>query len=93
PGVAVGPYQLTTTSLALAASTSGSITGDGQADSVDLLLGDNGSVRGRLLRADGSTPVAGLEVGVFFDSQSGLLGVKTDVTAADGSFEMTGVPA
>ena len=92
-GVAVGSWQLSASSLALAASASGALAGDGQEEVVDLILGDNGRVRGRLLRADGVTPVADLEVGVFFDSQSGALGVKTDVTAADGSFEMSGVPA
>ena len=45
-------------------------------------------VSGRLLRADGLTPVEGLVVNVFFDSQSGLLGVKSDVTGPDGSFTM-----
>jgi hypothetical protein len=70
----------------------GTIDADGEADTVNLTLGDSGTVRGRLLRADG-TPLPGIEAGVFFESQSGALGVATDVTAdPDGTFVMTGIP-
>ncbi|MCC5805059.1 MAG: carboxypeptidase regulatory-like domain-containing protein [Opitutales bacterium] len=90
--IAVGPYRLQVEALALAASHNGTITADGQADNADLTLGASGSVVGRLLRADGETPVEGLSVSLEFTPQSGALGVAVDTTDADGRFTMTGIP-
>ncbi len=90
--LAVGTYRLTATSVALGATFNGSIDADGEVDFVDLTLGASGTVRGRLLRADQISPVEGIEVVLFFESQSGLLGVASDVSDENGNFEMTGIP-
>jgi len=87
-----GTYRVSATLVALADSVNGTLTADGDADTVNLTLGDSGTVRGRLVRADGS-PLSGVAVGVFFDSQSGALGVATDISEVPtADFVMTGIP-
>ena len=91
-GVSVGDYQVKASSVALAASDAGAIDADDEVDSVTLTLSESGTVRGRLVRADGVAPVVGAVVGVFFDAPSGALGVAEDITDDQGGFEMLQVP-
>ena len=57
-----GGYLLTATSLSLAASLNGTLTAGDLTNSVTLKLGASGTLTGTIVRADGVTPVAGVEV-------------------------------
>ena len=58
----------------------------------DLLLTASGTVRGRVLREDGTTLAPGTEVSVEFPARSGLQGAILRVTGEDGTFESGPVP-
>jgi phage baseplate assembly protein gpV len=88
----VGGYRLTAASGSLAASVNGEILAAGEVDQVTLRLGDSGSVRGRVVRADGSTPVPDVEVLMTYASQSGNPGRVFVRTAADGGFVFANIP-
>ena len=90
--VALGPYALNATALALGASTNGTIAVDGQTDNVDLTLGACGAIQGRLVRADGLTSVPDIDVVVLFQSQSVLPGRSFVRSDADGRFAFGSVP-
>ena len=91
-GVALGAYRITVTSQALSATHNGSLTLDGQSDTVDLTLGSSGSVAGRVVRADGETPVPGIDLLLTFASQSGLPGRAVTRTDATGGFQVDQIP-
>jgi hypothetical protein len=88
----VGAYRLTASSGSLAASLNGEIGAEGELDDVTLRLGDSGSVRGRLVRADGVTPVADVEVLITYASQSGNPGRVFVRSSADGGFGFNNIP-
>ena len=90
--VAVGPYTLAAKAVALGISVGGNIGTNGQSDNVKLTLGSSGLVIGRLVRADGTNAVPGIDVTLAFNSQSGLPGIATDVTGPDGSFSFANIP-
>ena len=90
--VAVGPYTLSVKAVALGASGGGSIATHGEIDTVRLVLGASGSVIGRLLRADGSNVVAGVDAALTFASQSGLPGIAVARSDASGAFAFANVP-
>ena len=90
--VPVGPYRVTAASVSLAASQGGSIGEGGEVDEISLRLGDSGSVMGRVVRADGTTPVEGVEVLLSYASQTANPGrafVRSDV---GGGFTFTNIP-
>lgn len=90
--VPVTSYELRATSQALGARVNDAILASGQTNSHLMTLSQNGAVIGRLVRADGVTPVAGAEFLLQFMSGSGLPGRAFERTAADGSFEFRDIP-
>ncbi|MBN8246992.1 MAG: carboxypeptidase regulatory-like domain-containing protein, partial [Verrucomicrobia bacterium] len=90
--VPVADYRLTASSVSLAASVSGTISVGGERDEVTLRLGSSGSVVGRLVRADGVTPVGGIDVLIVYASQSANPGRAFIRTGADGRFAFANVP-
>lgn len=90
--VAYGSYRVTAASQSLAAGTNGVISAPGQIREHTLRLGDSGSLRGRIVRADGVTPVSGEDVVIEYDSQSENPGRAFFRTASDGQFEFPGIP-
>lgn len=90
--VPVGDYRLAVASVSLAASRNDSIDAGGEVDSVTLRLGDSGALLGRLVRADGVSPVAGVDVLVTYASQSANPGRAFDRTDAQGLFDLTDIP-
>jgi hypothetical protein len=90
--IPVGPYRLSAKSAALGSSAAGRIDLDGEADTIDLVLGASGSVRGRIVRAAGSQAVPGIDVSLTFNSQSGLPGIAVARTDAAGSFTSANIP-
>ena len=89
PGV---PLSLRATRLGLAAAETVETLTVGQTVARNLVLTASGSVIGRVLRQDGTTLAAGVEVVVEFPSRSGLQGAILQVTGADGRFEIAPVP-
>jgi hypothetical protein len=90
--VALGAYRLTAEHVALAGTTNGTIAHAGQTNVVNVRLGASGVVIGRLVRADGSTPVPTNDVLILFGSQSSLAGNAVARTGTNGHFGFTNVP-
>jgi hypothetical protein len=90
--IPIGTYRLTAQFQALGASANGSISADGELDLVDLTLGSSGSVHGRLVRADGETPVNGADVVLTFASQTSVPGRANARTGEEGEFHFDNIP-
>jgi len=90
--VPVGPYRITASSRALAASLNEAISAAGEIDTLQLRLGDSGSIRGTLVRADGVTVVGGVDVLIEFAAQSANPGRASFRTTEDGVFRFDHVP-
>ncbi len=90
--VPVGDYRLTASSVSLAAALSGRIATGGETDDVTLRLGDSGVVAGRLVRADGITPVPGIDVLLTYASQSANPGRAFARSGLSGEFEFDNIP-
>ena len=90
--VPTGSYRVTAVAEALAGTVNGSIAGDGEADTIEIRLGDSGTVRGRMVRADGASPVPGADVILFYTPQSGLPGRANFRTLVGGQFEFQNIP-
>ncbi|MGA2656274.1 MAG: LamG-like jellyroll fold domain-containing protein [Verrucomicrobiota bacterium] len=90
--VPVAGYLLTATSLSLAASLNGTIAAANQTNSVTMHLGASGTLRGTIVRADGATPVAGVDVLIQYASQSANPGLAIFYSGANGGFEFDNVP-
>ncbi|MCW5557601.1 MAG: Ig-like domain-containing protein, partial [Verrucomicrobiae bacterium] len=90
--VPVGDYRLTASSVSLASSLTAGIEAGGETDEVTLRLGDSGSVAGRLVRADGVTPVSGVDVLLTYASQSANPGRAFVRSGDDGAFQFTNIP-
>ncbi|MBL9167133.1 MAG: carboxypeptidase regulatory-like domain-containing protein [Verrucomicrobiales bacterium] len=90
--VPLGPYRVTAQNVSLAGSVSGDISQHEESDSVRIRLGDSGRIRGRLVRADGETPVEGVNLAVLYNSQSTNPGRAAALTDANGAFEFLNVP-
>jgi hypothetical protein len=90
--VAIGPYRVSAAAEALGAGANGELATDGETDGVDLTLGASGAVMGRLVRADGSTAVAGVDVLLAFSSQSALPGRAFGRSGGDGAFAFANIP-
>jgi hypothetical protein len=90
--IAVGPYVVTAQKASLSAAADGTIAAGNEVDEVALTLFPSGTVTGRLVRENGTTPVGEVEVGLAFrrlGSSQGRTSVETD---AAGVFRFTGVP-
>ncbi len=90
--IPAGETQLAAISQALAASETVTISTNGETVTRDLVLSASGTVVGRIVRADGTTPAAGTDVLATFMSQSGLPGRINFRTAADGLFSLAPIP-
>lgn len=90
--VALGSVTVEARDGALAGSATGSLSGDGQVIEVPVTLGASAEVRGRLVRADGTTPVPSATLHVTYSPPSGFAGAATTVTAANGQFSFGVVP-
>ena len=90
--VAVGRYRVLADDASLAASADGFIAAATEVGQVDLILAPSGSVIGRLVRADGITPVSDLNVALAFTPLGTSLGRSSEMTAIDGTFRFGGIP-
>ena len=86
------PVMLEAKRQALGAAETIETIAAGSTVSRDLVLTASGTVKGRVLREDGTTVASGVEALVTFPSRSGLEGTIVRVTGADGRFELTPVP-
>jgi hypothetical protein len=85
----LGPYRLTVVSGALAASFTGEITTNGEADTVTLRLGDSGSIIGRLVRPNGA-PVGDVTILLSLTNQASAFAQTR--TSPTGDFAFSNVP-
>ena len=92
-GVPVGAFRLRAVDVALAASESGEILAEGDDPEIDLVLGASGTVLGRLVHSDATTPAAAADVVLFYEAPSGALGRATERTGQDGAFRFESIPA
>lgn len=90
--VPIGPFLITAASASLAASENGTITTADETNQVTLRLGASGSLLGVVVRADGVTPVAGVDVAIDYKSQSQNAGRAVFFTGLDGAFRFDNVP-
>jgi hypothetical protein len=90
--IPTGAYVVTAAKGSLAASRNGVVNFHGQTNELTLRLGDSGTIRGRLVRADGVTPAGGLDVWIDYASQSENPGRAFMRTPLDGTFEFSNVP-
>ena len=91
--IPIGEVRLAAIAQALGASESATLANDGQTVTRNLRLGASGTVIGRIVRANGTTPAAGSTVLLTFLSQSGLPGRLNVLTGASGTFSLAPVPA
>jgi hypothetical protein len=90
--VAVGRYTVQAQSGSLSAQADGAINVGGEVDNINLVLFPSGSVMGRLLRANGLTPVRNEAVGLAFTPLGSSLGRASVNTDSSGGFTFTAVP-
>jgi hypothetical protein len=90
--IAVGPYVVTAQKASLSAAADGEIGAGGEVDELALTLFPSGTVIGRLVREDGTTPVGEVEVGLAFRRLGSSLGWTSVETDAGGIFRFPGVP-
>ncbi|MEX0326383.1 MAG: Ig-like domain-containing protein, partial [Puniceicoccaceae bacterium] len=88
----VGSVNLRAVSQSLGANADASITFPGEVVNQDLILSSSGTVSGRILRADTTTPAEGTDILITFQSQSGLPGRLTARADANGLFSLEPVP-
>jgi len=91
--IPAGSFRLVAEAAALGASANGAMNSRGDTVTLNLTLGASGKVRGRLVRANGSTPLGAADVLLTFIPQTSLAGQSALKTAADGTFEFTQIPA
>jgi hypothetical protein len=90
--VPLGPFLVTAVSQSLAAAENGTLAAAGQTNVVALRLGASGSLLGVVVRADGVTPVPGVEIAIAYTSQSLNAGRAAYLTDANGAFHFDNVP-
>jgi hypothetical protein len=94
PGVAVGEFTVRaeSPSLRVAGAVTDEILAAGDVVAVTVMLGEAGSIRGRLLLPDGQTPVPDAVVTLRYPAMvgSGLAQVQTD--AVTGAFAFANIP-
>ena len=90
--VPLGGFRVTATSVSLGAALNSAISASGQTNDVSLQLGASGTVVGALVRADGVTPVAGMNILLLYASQSPNPGRAAAVSGTNGAFEFDNVP-
>ncbi|HET6407449.1 MAG TPA: Ig-like domain-containing protein, partial [Chthoniobacteraceae bacterium] len=88
--IALGPYSVSARSGPLGNRVEGTIAANLESDQVTLTLAPSGIVEGRLVRADGVSPVAGEDVRLTFPGRN--LPGSLFRTAADGQFKFSAVP-
>ncbi|MCF7730949.1 MAG: carboxypeptidase regulatory-like domain-containing protein, partial [Akkermansiaceae bacterium] len=87
----VGSLQVSAFSLAQGAREEVVLASNGQELTRNLTLTATGTVAGRVLRADGTTPAANAEVVIRFTSASNAIGTILAIVGADGRFSFTPV--
>jgi hypothetical protein len=90
--VALGGARVVATSGALAAAENAEPNAADQFVTLNLTLTESATVSGRLLRANGITPLSGAEIIVRYDAPSGADGAAAATTGFDGRFEVQGIP-
>ena len=90
--VPVGPFLISAASASLAASENGAIATANQTNLLALRLGASGSLLGVVVRADGVTPVAGVDVAIDYKPQSQNAGRAVFFTGLDGAFRFDNIP-
>jgi hypothetical protein len=90
--IAVGRFSVSAQDGALSARADGVIAAGGATNDVVLALFPSGSVTGRVLRSDGTTPVANADVALLFRRLGESNGRASRTTGDDGSFRFDGVP-
>ncbi len=89
--VPVGPVGLAAFSLTQGAQKQISLITPGSVVTQDLILSASGTVAGRIVRPDGTTPAAGAEVFVRFTSASNADGAILAISGEDGRFSISPV--
>jgi hypothetical protein len=90
--VALGQFLITAASQSLGASENGKLTFPGETNNLTLRLGASGSLLGIIVRADGITPVEGVDLALDFTSQSANAGKAVFHTGPDGAFHFSNLP-
>jgi hypothetical protein len=90
--IPVGRVSVTAQGGALSARADTTVTEGGDEAEVTLALFPAGSVLGRLVRADGTTPVAGADVALQFRALGESLGRTARSTDTNGLFRFDGIP-
>lgn len=90
--IPIGPVTVTAQGGALSARADTTLTDGGEERSVTLSLFPSGSVFGRLVRADGVTPVSGAGVALRFRALGESLGRTARSTDTNGLFRFDDIP-
>ena len=91
-GVPVGEYFASAEAAALAGVNGGAIVSPGHAAATTVRLGASGTIAGRVLLPDGTTPAARAIVTLQFTPQVSQTGTLQVTTGLAGTFEFTGIP-
>ena len=92
PAVAPGDFTVLATSALLAGAATGTIAGPGQAAAISVRLSASGSITGRVVLPNGTTPAAQAIVTLRFTSQTQQPGALQRVTGLDGRFTFASIP-
>jgi hypothetical protein len=87
----LGPFRLVARDGALGASASGVVTANQEMLALDLVIGESGSVAGRVVDPGGA-PVAGTELVLRYQPQVAVAGTALATADADGRFRFDDVP-
>ncbi|NNL68051.1 MAG: hypothetical protein HKP30_17515, partial [Myxococcales bacterium] len=86
-----GPFRLVARHLGLAANDAGAVGGEGDLQTIDLVLGASGDLRGRIVDAEGE-PLENADAVVTFMRQGGGTAIASARTDAEGRFEILDLP-
>jgi hypothetical protein len=89
--MALGPYRVVAELGNLGGSFNGTITNNRHLDQARVVLGASGAILGRLLRADGVTPAAAVDMLLNYLSQSSQSGVAATRTTLNGTFAFSNI--
>lgn len=90
--IPVGAYRVTARSQGLGGGFDSSVAAHGSIHQISIILTASGTVAGRMVRADGITPVAGIDVVLSFPGQLGQPGRAVGRTNEDGAFSIGPIP-
>ncbi len=91
PGVSAGGFavQVTDPTTTLAGATQGTLSLEGETVTISVRLEPSGTIEGRVLKADGTTPVANAQVTL---TRPGTPFTRSTQSEADGRYRFTHIP-